>query len=338
MSSSELPVGTADASTEVAAVHHVPLWRAYVPVVVTALTLALVPVAIGDSRYLMGLAVLGLAYAGYGVGFNIIFGNTNQLFLCVGALAGVGAYGTTILGNELELPMLVAIPASVLVAAVLGAAFSWVSVRRKLDVIFVGIVTLTFSLMFLNLLLGQRELTGGETGMVVLYDTGIVGARGLGSYYAFLVVLVAYLTLHRWLQRSHVGWAFRALRDDEGAAELAGLDVARYKVLAGIGGACMIGLKGALYANYEGFISPTTFELGNVDVPVLVMLAFGGIGTLLGPVVGSAVFTVIDEVLRPFSQLRITVYGVILIVLFLGFRRGLIPTVGDLFRRLRRRT
>jgi branched-chain amino acid transport system permease protein len=338
MSSSELPVGTADASTEVAAVHHVPLWRAYVPVVVTALMLALVPVAIGDSRYLMGLAVLGLAYAGYGVGFNIIFGNTNQLFLCVGALAGVGAYGTTILGNELELPMLVAIPASVLVAAVLGAAFSWVSVRRKLDVIFVGIVTLTFSLMFLNLLLGQRELTGGETGMVVLYDTGIVGARGLGSYYAFLVVLVAYLTLHRWLQRSHVGWAFRALRDDEVAAELAGIDVARYKVLAGIVGSCMIGLIGALYANYEGFISPTTFELGNVDVPVLVMLAFGGIGTLLGPVVGSAVFTVIDEVLRPFSQLRITVYGVILIVLFLGFRRGLIPTVGDLFRRLRRRT
>jgi len=73
-------------------------------------------------------------------------------------------------------------------------------------------------------------------------------------------------------------------------------------------------------------------------VPVLVMLAFGGIGTLLGPVVGSAVFTVVDEVLRPFSQLRITAYGVILIVLFLGFSRGVIPTVSDLFRRLRRRT
>jgi branched-chain amino acid transport system permease protein len=337
MASAELPVGTSDASTEVAAVHHVPLWRAYLPVIGAAVVLAIVPLVIGDSRYLLGIAVLGLAYAGYGVGFNIIFGNTNQLFLCLGALAGVGAYGTTILGNEAELSMLVAIPASVLVAALLGAAFSWVSVRRRLDVIFVGIITLAFSLVFTNLLLGQRNLTGGETGTVVLYDAGIVGARGIGAYYVFLGVLVAYLALHRWLQRSHVGWAFRALRDDELAAELAGIDVARYKVLAGVIGSAMIGLMGALYANYEGFISPTTFELGNVDVPVLVMLAFGGIGTLLAPVVGSAVFTVVDEVLRPLSQLRITVYGVILLALFLGFRRGVIPTVGDLVRRLLRR-
>jgi branched-chain amino acid transport system permease protein len=337
MAADRLPVGTADATTVVAAVHHVPAWRAYLPVLGAAGALAIVPLALGDSRYLLGIAVLGLAYACYGVGFNIIFGNTNQLFLCLGALAGVGAYGTTILGNELGVSMLVAIPASVLVAALLGAAFSWVSVRRQLDVIFVGIVTLTFSLMFLNLLLGQRELTGGETGTVVLYDAGIVGARGTGSYYVFLAVLVAYLAVHRWLQRSHVGWAFRALRDDELAAELAGIDVARYKVLAGAVGSAMVGLTGALYANYEGFISPTTFQLGNVDVPVLVMLAFGGIGTLLAPVVGSAVFTVVDELLRPFSQLRITFYGVILLVLFLGFRRGLIPTVGDLVRRLRRR-
>jgi branched-chain amino acid transport system permease protein len=68
------------------------------------------------------------------------------------------------------------------------------------------------------------------------------------------------------------------------------------------------------------------------------MLAFGGIGTLLAPVVGSAVFTVVDEILRPFSTLRITVYGVILLALFLGFRRGVIPTIGDALRRVRRRT
>lgn len=335
--STRLPTGTADAGADVATVHHEPRWRAYLPVAAAAVLLGLVPVLIGDSRFFLGLAVLGLAYAGYGVGFNIIFGNTNQLFLCVGALAGVGAYGSMILGNELGLPMLLTIPLSVAVAALLGAMFSWVSVRRHLDVIFVGIITLTFSLMFLNLLLGQRDLTGGETGIVILYDAGIVGERGLPSYYAFLVVLVAFLTLYRWIQRSHIGWAFRALRDDEVAAELAGIDVTRYKVIGGAVGSAMIGLIGALYAHYEGFVSPTTFELGNVDVPVLVMLAFGGIGTLLGPVVGSAMFAVVDELLRPFSQLRVTVYGVILLALFLGFRRGLIPTVNSLARRLAQR-
>lgn len=337
MADTRLPVGAAEASASARHAVEAPAWRSYLPVVVTAAVLAAVPLAIGDSRYLLGLAVLALAYAGYGVGFNIIFGNTNQLFLCVGALAGVGAYGSTVLGNEAELPMLVTIPLSVAIAALLGAVFSWVSVRRQLDVIFVGIITLTFSLMFLNLLLGQRNLTGGETGLVILYDAGIVGARGLSSYYVFLAVLVGYLAIHRWIQRSHVGWAFRALRDDEVAAELSGIDVARYKMLGGAVGAAMVGLVGSLYAHYEGFISPTTFELGNVDVPVLVMLAFGGIGSLLAPVVGSAVFTVIDELLRPLSQLRNAVYGVILLALFLGFRRGVIPTAGDLARRLTRR-
>ncbi|CAN5769678.1 branched-chain amino acid ABC transporter permease [soil metagenome] len=312
------------------------VWRAYLPVVAAAAVLACVPLFLGDSDFFMGLAVLGLAYAGYGVGFNIIFGNTNQLFLCLGALAGVGAYGSAILGAEAGLPMLATIPASVAVAAGLGAVFSWVSVRRRLDVIFVGIITLTFSLMFLNALLGQRDLTGGETGLVILYDTGIVGSRGLASYYVFLAVLVAFLALHRLIERSHVGWAFRALRDDELAAELAGVDVARYTVIGGAIGSAMVGLIGALYAHYEGFISPTTFELGNVDVPVLVMVAFGGIGSLLAPVVGSAVFTVVDELLRPFGQIRVALYGVILLVIFLGFRRGLIPSATDLVRRFRR--
>jgi branched-chain amino acid transport system permease protein len=99
----------------------------------------------------------------------------------------------------------------------------------------------------------------------------------------------------------------------------------------------MIGLVGGLYAHYEGFISPTTFELGQVDVRVLVMLAFGGIGSLLAPVVGSAVFTVIDELLRPLSGIRTAVYGVILLALFLGFRRGIVPMLIDLVRRPTRR-
>jgi branched-chain amino acid transport system permease protein len=337
MVSTEAPVGTQAASQAVQAARTAPIALAYAPVLIAAAVLALVPAVIGDSRYFLGLATLALAYAGYAVGFNIIFGNTNQLFLCQGALAGVGAYGSAILGNELDFPMPLGVLLSILVAGLLGAAFSWVSVRRQLDVIFVGIVTLAFSLVFTNLLLGQRDLTGGETGMVIMAQSGVVGSRGPGSYYVFLAVLVVYLTLHRVLQRSHVGWAFRALRDDEVAAELSGINVARFKIIAGVVGAMMIGLVGGLYAHYEGFISPTTFELGQVDVRVLVMLAFGGIGSLLAPVVGSAVFTVIDELLRPLSGIRTAVYGVILLALFLGFRRGIVPMIIDLIRRPLRR-
>ncbi len=108
-----------------------------------------------------------------------------------------------------------------------------------------------------------------------------------GAYYLFAGLLVAFLIVFRALQLSHVGWAFRALRDDEMAAELAGVNVSRYRIYAATIGSAMIGLTGALLAYSAGFISPATYSFDRVDVRVLVMVAFGGLGTLLGPVIGA---------------------------------------------------
>ena len=104
--------------------------------------------------------------------------------------------------------------------------------RRSLGIIFTGIVTLVFSLGFANLLLGQRELTGSETGLVVEGAPADLADDSVGGYYLFAGLLVAFLIVFRALQLSHVGWAFRALRDDEVAAELAGVNVSRYRIYA----------------------------------------------------------------------------------------------------------
>jgi branched-chain amino acid transport system permease protein len=312
------------------------LARAYWPVAATGAVLALAPLWLGDSRYTMRLATDALVFGAYAIAFNVIFGSTNQLFLCVGALAGVGGYTSAILADRAKLPMAVAMVAATAMAAVLGGVLSWVAVRRSLDVIFTGIVTLAFSLSFGNLLLGQRDLTGGETGLLVSAGTGTFLQDRVGAYYLFLGMLVAFLVVFRALQRSHVGWAFRALRDNELAAELAGVDVARYRIYAGLIGAAMLGLTGAVFAHSDGFISPSTFDFGYVDVRVLVMLAFGGLGTLLGPVLGTAVFAWLDEVLIDFQQLRTVMYGLLVIVLFLGFKGGAVPAVTGFLRLLAR--
>lgn len=309
---------------------------AYLPVGITALLLAGLPLFIGESRYFMSLAINMLVFAGYAVAFNIIFGSTGQLFLCIGSIAGLSAYATGILGNRYGTPLWLSLPLGVLLAAALGGMFSWLAVRRQLDVIFVGIVTLAFSLVFFNVLLGGRGLTGGETGLIVASAAGSLLRDRLPAYYVFLALLVGFLALYRWLERAHIGWAFRALKDDELAAELAGIDVATYKIMAAVIGSAMLGLTGALFAAHDEFISPTTFAFGDVDVRVLVMLAFGGIGTLLGPIVGAAAVTMVDELLRPLGSLRSSVYGAVLIVLFLGFRDGVIGTVTRLGRRVRR--
>ena len=312
---------------------------AFMVVAIAGFVLALVPIWIGGSRTLMGVAVTGLLFACYAIAFNLIFGSTGQLFLAVGAIAGVGAYTSAITSDRFGIPFPLAMVLATGLAMFIGGGFSWIAVRRSLGIIFTGIVTLTFSLALDNLLLGQRDLTGGETGMVVDAGSGTFLRQQIPPYYLFLGLVLVYLAGYVLLHRSHIGWAFRALRDDEVAAELAGVDVARYRIYAGAIGGGMLGFAGALWAHVEGFISPSTFMFVHVDVPVLVMLVFGGIGTLMGPVVGSAVFTFLGEILASFSQLRLIVEGALLIVLFLLLPHGVVPVlrsgVSELWRKLR---
>ncbi|MFQ5610693.1 MAG: branched-chain amino acid ABC transporter permease [Anaerolineae bacterium] len=309
--------------------------RLLIPSAAVGAALALVPLWLGDSRVLMGVAVLGLAFACYTIGFNLIFGSTGQLFLCVGALAGIGGYGAVILADNVGLPIVASILIATLVATLTGGLLSFVAVRRSLGVIFTGIVTLIFTLSFDALLLGLGDLTGGDTGRLIDTGADTFFRDQIPPYYLMLALVLVFLLVYGLLRRSHIGWAFRALRDDEVAAELAGVDVARYRVYAALIGATMLGLAGSTYAFTEGRLSPTTFGFGQVDVVVLVMLAFGGIGTLFGPIVGAVTFTIVDEILIEFGQLRQVAYGILIIVLFLRMPRGLIPTVVSLWRRVR---
>jgi branched-chain amino acid transport system permease protein len=306
---------------------------ALLPILVTAAILAVLPpVWFGDSPYTTSLAVQALVFASYGVGFNLIFGSTNQLFLCVGALAGVGGYGAAILVDETSLPMAAGVTVGTASAALVGGLLSWIAVRRSLGIIFTGIVTLVFSLGFANLLLGQRDLTGAEAGLVVARPAEVAD-DSVGGYYLFAGLLVLFLIVFRVLQLSYVGWAFRALRDDEVAAELAGVNVTRYRIYAATVGSAMIGLTGAFFAYSAGFISPATYSFDRVDVRVLVLVAFGGLGTLLGPVIGATVFAFLDERLTTSPELREVLYGLFVIAIFLGFRRGVVHTVVALWGR-----
>jgi len=307
---------------------------AYAPILVAAALLALVPLRYSDSGSMMGVITDGMLFAAYAVAFNVIFGSTGQLFLCVGALAGLGGFASAIFSDRVGLPMLPAMVVATMCSALVGGLLSWISVKRALDTIFIGILTLAFSLSFDNLILGRRDLTGGETGLFIDSGGDTILRERVPTYYVFLALVVVYLVIFRLLQRSRTGWAFRALRDDKLAAELSGVDVPRYRVYAGTLGSAMFGLAGAIYAHSgRGFIGPSTYAFGDVDVRVLVMLAFGGIGSLLGPVVGAATFTWLDEFLIEYRELRLLIYGVVIVVLFLGFRRGVVPVVVGRFGR-----
>jgi branched-chain amino acid transport system permease protein len=297
----------------------------YADLAILALVLALVPLLTGDSRYYLRLATLALVYMSWTVAFNLIFGHTKQLFLCVGALAGSAAYVTVVLTQQLQLSPWVTVPIGMFTAAALGALFSYVSVLRGLGIIFIGIVTLAFSLIFHNLVLGLRQFTNGETGLVTRGLGFPILEQPLASYYLFLAVLLAALAVYAVLMSSRMGMAVRALSDDELTAQLSGIDVTWYKVVAAAVGSAILGLVGALYGFYNGIVSPSVFSFVSVDIPVLIALLLGGMRTRLGPIIGAAAFALIEELVRPFGQLNVLVYGILLIVLFVAFREGLVP-------------
>ncbi|MEM7801400.1 MAG: branched-chain amino acid ABC transporter permease, partial [Chloroflexota bacterium] len=199
-----------------------------------------------------------------------------------------------------------------------------------------GIVTLIFALSFETLLLGLGELTGGDNGRLVVTGRDTFLRDTIPPYYVMLVIVLLFLLTHGLIQRSYIGWAFRALRDNEVAAELTGVNVAHYRVLGALIGSAMLGLAGSVYVFTEGRMSPTTFGFGEVDVVVLVMLAFGSIGNVFGPIIGAVTFTIIDEILIEFGQLRTIAYGLLIIILFLRMREGISPTLNRLWDQIQK--
>ena len=289
--------------------------------------------------YRASLLVVFLVFAIFTLALNIVFAHTDQLFLFVGALAGVSTYTTALLADVVGVTAWLTLPVGVLAAGTVGFLVSYVSAHRGMSVIVIAILTLSLQFAASQFFVGAREITNGSTGfrftglqVPVLSET-IGLSHELSSYYVLLVTLAGTLVLYSWLLRSRFGLAFDALRQDDAGAESVGVDVIRYKSIAGFTSAAIIGLAGPLFASAERFVLPSMFSFQGVDVLVLIMLILGGMRTILGPVVGAGLVVVLNELLQEFGQWRTVAYGLLLTVLFLYFSEGIVPKVRTLLGR-----
>jgi branched-chain amino acid transport system permease protein len=181
------------------------------------------------------------------------------------------------------------------------------------------------------------SFTNGPLGIMDIPPPSLFG-RTLGSrleyyYLALALVLLTLFSMQR-LMNCRFGRALIAIRENELAAEAAGVDTTRYKVQAFVVAAFYAGLAGSFYAHFVKYISPDSFTI-NESFILLAMLAFGGQGNLAGPVVGAAALVLIPEVFRPLQEVRMFVYGGILVVMMLVRRQGLLGG-RDIRLRLRR--
>jgi branched-chain amino acid transport system permease protein len=269
----------------------------------------------------------------YTVGIHALLALSIWLTLACGLLSlanaafmGIGAYTAALLTLNLGWPFPAVLAAGALAPAAVALA--------------IGVPTLRLSGVYL----AMATLAFGEVSRVIILNLDITGGpEGLNGiplatewWHIVLILLVVGYGLAR-LRRSRVGRAFEAIKEDEVAARLMGIDVDRHKLFAFTLGAVIAGLAGALNAHYTFFISPREYGFENA-VDILTMTVLGGISSLIGPVLGATILTLLPELLRFLHDYRLAVNGIILVLVVLFLPTGLWDSRRIRARFARRRT
>lgn len=290
---------------------------------VVLLALVLLPAAL--SRFGRFFAAEIFTWALYAMGFNVCFGMTGMLSFGHAAFFASGAYGATFAVLYLVRDPWVALAAAVVAATALATLVGFFAVR-VVSHSFV-IITITFSLVLLLLAHSQKDVTGGDDGLLfpplaLVAGAGPSLATPLVSYYVALAVLVVAYALLRRLSRSPLGLVFQAVRDSERRATLAGYDVQRYRWLAFVLSGSVAGLAGGVYAITHAQVNAQLFDV-TVSVDAVIWTLIGGAGSVLGPAVGAALVLAFTHAVSGWIVYTQIPVGILLILIVIFWPRGL---------------
>jgi branched-chain amino acid transport system permease protein len=235
-----------------------------------------------------------------------------MLSIANAAFMGIGAYTSAVLTMQYGVSFPVALVAGMLAPTV--TAFVIGKPTLRLSGVYLAMATLAFGEVVRIAVLNAEPLTGGALGL-----NGIPQST---EWWHVALALVLTLTLLWRLRLSRVGRAFEAIKEDETAAGLMGIDVDAHKMLAFALGAAIAGLAGTLNAHLTFFISPNEYGFDRA-VDILTMTILGGIGGLTGPVVGAVILTLLPELLRSLKDFRLVVNGFILVLIVLFLPKGI---------------
>ena len=301
-------------------------------VVVAALAFLALPLVGVDDYYLHLLIMAGLFYL-LAAGMNLLLA-AGQLNLGHTAFFGIGAYTSGLLGVHFGLSPLWTMPVAAAFTGFVGYLLGRLTLRLR-GAYFV-LVTVGFAEVIRLVATNWMDLTQGPMGLagVPPFNLGIerwtlVSKR---DYYYLMAVLVAgTLFLTARLLGSRVGRALAAIQSNESLAESSGISAYAHTMLAMIVSCALAGVAGSFYAHYITFLSPELFGFQNT-VTMAVMVVAGGQGMVLGPAVGSLVFTFVPELLRMAAFYRMLLYGVILLLVVMFMPRGLVFYLRALLR------
>jgi branched-chain amino acid transport system permease protein len=278
-----------------------------------------------------------LVFACAAGGLTLLTGSSGQISLGHGAFMAIGAYSFALVLQDLQWPLVAVLVASTLIAALVGGLVGAAAARLRGPYLAGATLALAVGLPSLATWSHLSSKLGGANGLTVVSPGP---PSSLGANYTLdrwqvevcgVATVITFFLLAN-LGRSRLGRAWRALRDDEVAASLAGLHVARLQVLAFCVSSACAGLAGGLYAFFNGLAAPGAFPL-SLSLQLLAAVVLGGLGSLAGAVYGSAILVLLPtwsadiadslHLSRDvFANLPLAAYGIVLIVVMLAFPQG----------------
>jgi branched-chain amino acid transport system permease protein len=297
---------------------------------------AIAPLPVRDA-FLLDSLVLILMWGAVSGAWNLAGGYAGQVSLGHSAFFGIGAYAAALLATRFNQSPWLGMLAGAIVATAAGLVIGYLSNRLKGP--YFALATIAFSQVLLIVASRWRGFTSGSEGIPVPFRPGFV-TLGFTSKVAWVYVVLALALLvyfaERYLEDSRMGYRLAGVREDEDAAEALGIPSRRLKVLAIAVSAALTSACGTLWAQYVGFVDP--FYVFSVDLSVRFALnaIIGGIGTAMGPFVGSILITALEIYLRAsFSDVKagligiyLVIYGCLLIVLVRFVPQGVVGWQG----------
>jgi branched-chain amino acid transport system permease protein len=306
-----------------------------------AVAIALLPLVFTDSYWRTNLIICALNVM-LAIGLDFVLGYAGQLNLGQSAFYGLGAYVSTLLVVRLGVPFWIAFAGGVAFSGLAGIVLSLFAMRLRGH--YLAIASLGFAVITYQILLNWISLTQGPLGIYAIPPPPPIALPGLPAvdfhdlrnlfYLVAGFALLSYLLLDQ-LIRSPIGGALTAIREDEISAASLGIDGAAWKVFAFGVGSSVAGAAGCFYPGFVGTLVPDAFFVTE-SFTILAMVVVGGMGTLIGPVWGAILLTVLPELLRGIGDLRLVVYGVALTLVVLFMPGGLVQAARLVRARLRR--
>lgn len=295
-----------------------PIFTALVIVLALAL-----PLITQDAYFIQVASSMGIAVI-LALGLSLLYGYTGQMSFAHAGLFGVGAYTSVILTTNVAAPFLVGMVAGVIAPGVLACLIGIPTLRLRGH--YLAIATLALQLAIVQFFVQASGLTGGTVGIFGIERPTLFGIsfKHNAAYYELIAIgaVAAYL-LAQQIVRSRFGRALTAIREDEVAATVLGINPWIYKVAAFTLSAMYAGLAGSLFAHQILFISPVSFGIDG-SISTLTMVVIGGVGSNVGAVLGAVFVTLIRQVLFSFGDLEFLIYGVWLMLVIIFFPGGVV--------------